>query len=147
MMDSPLVRAISNPAQNFEIARTPRIEARGGINFGDVLEALNPLQHMQGIGDIYRAVTGTTTGPMTDSEPGGLANGVGSFLFSGNPGALLALAREKFGNPSNNPATNPGTAPPAGDLAAMMAALLAARDMPVNPMEDGSSTRVRFDRT
>lgn len=157
MMDSPLVRAISNPAQNFEVARTSRPEARGsnpagaelpgGINFSDVLEALNPLKHMQGIGDIFRAVTGPMTGPMTGAEagnePGGLSNGVGSFLFSGNPGALLALAREKFGNPS----TNPGNAPPAGDLAAMMAARLAARDVPVNPMEDGFSARVRFDRT
>jgi len=35
----------------------------GAISFDDVLDGLNPLQHLPGVGTIYRAVTGDTIQP------------------------------------------------------------------------------------
>lgn len=145
MIDSNLARAISNPAELFSAARAARSEATGGvhagndpsggISFDDVLDALNPLQHMQGIGSIFRELTG--------DEPSPIARGAGNFLFNGNPEALLALARERF----NDRPVDLSNPLPAGDLSAMMAARMAARDIPVNPMiEDGPASPVRFDR-
>ncbi len=41
-------------------AKPPQAEASGGLSFGDILSALNPLQYLPVVGTIYRAVTGDT---------------------------------------------------------------------------------------
>jgi hypothetical protein len=53
------------------------------LGFGDVLEAINPLQHLPVIGSIYRSVTGATIEPA--------ARVVGGLLFGGMFGAAGAV--------------------------------------------------------
>jgi hypothetical protein len=53
------------------------------LGFGDVLEAINPLQHLPVIGSIYRSVTGATIEPA--------ARVVGGLLFGGMFGAASAV--------------------------------------------------------
>lgn len=53
------------------------------LGFDDVLEAINPLQHLPVIGSIYRSVTGATIEPA--------ARVVGGLLFGGMLGAASAV--------------------------------------------------------
>lgn len=57
-----------------------------GFDFFDLLDVVNPLQHIPVIGDIYRGIT--------DDEIGGFASVVGSTLFTGPIGGGIALANE-----------------------------------------------------
>ncbi len=54
------------------------------LGFGDMLEALNPLQHLPVIGSIYRSVTGATIEPA--------ARVVGGLLFGGLGGGISSIA-------------------------------------------------------
>lgn len=55
-----------------------------GLGFGDLLDVINPLQHLPVVGTIYRALTGDTM-----SEPARLAGGA---LYGGPLGLVGALA-------------------------------------------------------
>jgi hypothetical protein len=55
-----------------------------GVSFHDVLSALNPLQYVPVVGNIYRAMTGDTP-----PEP---ARIIGSFIASGLAGGPIGLA-------------------------------------------------------
>lgn len=81
----------------------------GETSFGEFLSALNPLQHLPGIGTIYRAVTGDTIAPVYRV--------VGGFLMGGPVGAIAsavgALAEaiwETSGTPAEAPAATPAIA-------------------------------------
>lgn len=54
-----------------------------GLDFGDLLDAVNPLQHLPVIGPLYREWTGDEIGPV--------ARVVGGGLFGGLVGALASL--------------------------------------------------------
>lgn len=54
------------------------------LTFGDMLDAINPLQQLPIIGSIYRAVTGTSIAPA--------ARVVGGVLFGGLTGGISAIA-------------------------------------------------------
>jgi hypothetical protein len=57
---------------------------QGGVSFHDVLSALNPLQYVPVVGNIYRALTGDIP-----PEP---ARIIGSFIASGLAGGPIGLA-------------------------------------------------------
>jgi hypothetical protein len=57
---------------------------QSGVSFHDVLSALNPLQYVPVVGNIYRAVTGDIP-----PEP---ARIIGSFIASGLAGGPIGLA-------------------------------------------------------
>jgi hypothetical protein len=75
------------------------------IGFGDVLEALNPLQYLPGVGTIYRATTGDSVHPALRIAVAGVA----SFLIGGPIGLAAAMigavASEIAGDGSPSPAT------------------------------------------
>jgi hypothetical protein len=54
------------------------------MSFKDVVDTLNPLQHLPGIGDLYRAATG--------DQPSGMARILGGFAFGGFGGGIMAFA-------------------------------------------------------
>ena len=56
----------------------------GGLGFGDLLDVINPLQHLPVVGTIYRALTGDTM-----SEAARMAGGA---LYGGPFGIIGALA-------------------------------------------------------
>lgn len=59
-------------------------EAEEPFGFGDLLDMVNPLQHIPVVGTVYRAVTGDTIRPVAQIIGGGLFGGVagaaGSFV-------------------------------------------------------------------
>lgn len=57
-----------------------------GFGFGDLLDIVNPFQHLPVISNIYRDLTGDSIG--------GLANVVGGTIFGGPVGGGVALANE-----------------------------------------------------
>ena len=89
----------------------------GHITFGEILHALNPLQHLPVIGTIYRAITGDTipapmrlfgsiVGGLLTGGPLGMALGiVGNFVENAFHGAQEAKP--------DAPAALASTAPPA----------------------------------
>jgi hypothetical protein len=62
-----------------EIVFTPGNEP----SFGDMLQALNPLQHIPGVGQIYRALTGDTIAPA--------ARAIGGMIFGGPLGLASSV--------------------------------------------------------
>lgn len=69
--------------------------AREDLTFGDLLDLVNPLQHIPGVGHVYRALTGDTIKPAVRVA--------GSMLFGGPVGMLLgaggAVAERMLGDP------------------------------------------------
>lgn len=54
------------------------------LSFGDLLDAINPLQHIPIVGTLYRAITGDTIQPA--------ARAVGGILYGGPIGGIAAVA-------------------------------------------------------
>jgi hypothetical protein len=63
--------------------------AEGSVGFGDLLDVINPLQHLPIVGNIYRAVTGD------ESSVG--AQLAGGTLYGGPLGGLISIASAVFG--------------------------------------------------
>lgn len=61
----------------------------GGFSFLDLVDVLNPLQHIPGVGTIYRAITNDTIKPATSFA--------GGALYGGPLGGAIALASSVFG--------------------------------------------------
>jgi hypothetical protein len=57
----------------------------GHVGFGDVLEALNPLQYLPGVGMIYREITGDSVHPALRIAVAGVVS-----FFLGGPIGLAA---------------------------------------------------------
>jgi len=65
------------------------VTAQGDISFGDIIDVINPLQHIPVISTIYRAVTG--------DEASVGAQVAGGAIFGGPIGMLFSLASAVFG--------------------------------------------------
>lgn len=105
--------------QNLSPALAGKHAAYGAVNndfiksFGDVLDAINPLQHIPIVSDIYRALTGDTISTGAQILGGGIFGGpVGLFasvadvIFeseagSSPAGALMAMATGKYDKASS----------------------------------------------
>lgn len=104
------------------------------FSFGDILDAINPLQHLPVIGTLYRAITGDKIGPVPrligDLVFGGPLGFVSAIIAVGvenetgkDPGEhLLAWAGELFADPSSTgpvyAEAKPDAAPGVSDRAA-----------------------------
>ena len=53
-----------------------------GLTFGDMLDIVNPLHHLPGVGTVYRAVTGDELSPASRVAGGTLFGGIAGFLTS-----------------------------------------------------------------
>lgn len=111
----------------------------GETSFGEFLSALNPLQHLPGIGTIYRAVTGDTIAPAYRV--------VGGFLMGGPVGAIAsavgALA-EAIWETSGTPAEAPTAAAPAAAAPAAATPNPAAPASTATPSGDAASARAAW---
>lgn len=58
------------------------------VSFDDLVDTLNPLQHLPVIGDIYRKATG--------DQLSGMARVAGGFLFGGVLGGMMGMAGQTF---------------------------------------------------
>jgi hypothetical protein len=66
-------------------AQAPKAWKNGdSASFRDVLDIINPLQHLPVVGTIYRAITGDTIGAMSSI--------IGGTIFGGPVGLVLSLA-------------------------------------------------------
>lgn len=59
-----------------------RLFGKDGIGFKDLLDIVNPLQHLPVVGTIYRALTGDTLAPGSRILGGTLFGGIGGFVTS-----------------------------------------------------------------
>jgi hypothetical protein len=89
---APIANAAFRPAQS-EAARVPSTsrdsepplkEVESDLSFWDVLDIVNPLQHIPIVGSIYRAITGDTIAPSSSV--------IGGILFGGVIGGAFAVA-------------------------------------------------------
>lgn len=82
---------------------TPTAAASGGISFSDVLDAVNPLQHIPVVSSLYRAATGTTISDGSkvagDTLYGALLPGgaIASLVASGADVAVKAISGKDVG--------------------------------------------------
>lgn len=60
-----------------------RVEIPNDLSFGDILDVINPLQHLPIIGTLYRNLTGDTLNPA--------ARVMGGFLYGGVVGGLVSV--------------------------------------------------------
>ena len=72
---------------------SPPVEKNGifgkdGFTFGDILDIVNPLQHIPIVGSIYRNITGDTIAPAMQIA--------GGALFGGPIGAVVSLVTTSF---------------------------------------------------
>lgn len=84
---APTTPKSSTPSSTTPTA-TGKAAQDDGLGFGDLVDALNPLQHLPGVSSIYRHVTGDDI-----SLPARLAGG---FLFGGPAGLLGSAAMAAF---------------------------------------------------
>ncbi len=63
-----------------------------GISFGDVLDAINPLQHIPVVSSIYRAATGTAISGFAQIAGGALFGGLAGGLVSGVVSSAVDVA-------------------------------------------------------
>src|SRR5256885_5005644 len=63
--------AAANPAE-----KKPSAPEHSGLSFGDLLDVINPLQHIPFISTIYRRMTGDTMSPTAEIAGGALYGGI-----------------------------------------------------------------------
>jgi hypothetical protein len=90
----PVVSGKHNMASDaFDALRTARLQGtapKGGeLSFNDVLDTLNPLQHIPVVAEAYRALTGDTISPQ--------AKVAGGALYGGPIGLVLSVADAAIG--------------------------------------------------
>lgn len=85
----PRLRTASPPAMAAEPPSTPTpAAARSGPDFGDILDTLNPLHHLPGVGLVYRKLSGDIIAPA--------ARVIGGALFGGPIGAAIGALSAVF---------------------------------------------------
>lgn len=72
--------SLANDAASPDIAYEDEKAKDDGFSFGDVIDIINPLQHLPVIGTIYRKITGDTMGSFSGM--------IGSTIFGGPLGAI-----------------------------------------------------------
>jgi len=77
-----------SPVEAIVGGQNPESEAEGGGFLDTLLDTVNPLQHIPGVSQAYRAVTG--------DESNALANMAGGFLFGGPVGLAAGAATSFF---------------------------------------------------
>jgi len=77
-----------SPIEAIVGGQNPEPEAEGGGFLDTLLDTVNPLQHIPGVSQAYRAVTG--------DESNALANMAGGFLFGGPVGLAAGAATSFF---------------------------------------------------
>jgi hypothetical protein len=80
------------------------------VGFRDVLEALNPLQYLPGVGTIYREATGDSVHPALRIAVAGAA----SFLIGGPIGLAAAMIGAVVGEIAGESGPSPATYAQAG---------------------------------
>jgi len=80
--------AASNTASSSGDASGPTLWAHGGFSFKDLLDIVNPLQHIPVVGSVYRYLTG--------DEPSGGARIVGDSIYGGPIGFGISVVSTAF---------------------------------------------------
>lgn len=135
LSEPPSARADAGPA----LAAAPGAWGGDGFSFGDLVDIVNPLQHIPVVSWAYRAITGDQIAPAAKLAGGG--------LFGGLPGLVLGVAdsvvTEATGrNPGEvamawlgrSGAPDAGVEPPQSQVA--------ASDQPPAPIANGDATIV-----
>lgn len=87
-----LIASQNNAAS--EKTETNTLFGEDGFSFGDILDIVNPLQHIPIVNSIYRKITGDTIAPVMQVA--------GGALFGGPLGAAISLVTTAFQSHFNN---------------------------------------------
>ena len=68
-----------------------------GFTFGDILDVINPLQHIPIVSDIYRAITGDQIAPAARMLGGGLLGGIPGLAIAAVNTALQEVTGQDAG--------------------------------------------------
>jgi hypothetical protein len=82
------IRTATSGISSSPVASANAAKPTQGLTFGDLLDTINPLQHIPIIGTIYRAITGDVMSPTAEVA--------GGALFGGIAGAVASLADVVF---------------------------------------------------
>jgi len=116
-------------------AETTNYFGADGLDFGDVLDMVNPLQHLPGVGQVYRAITGDEISPAARIAGGSIYGGPIGLLVS----AGSAFLEEAFGGGATTTAVAAAPADAAG-VENAPAMRLAAADPAVLPASAPAAT-------
>ncbi|MCE9648049.1 MAG: hypothetical protein K8R18_00365 [Parvibaculum sp.] len=112
----------------FEALRTAREQGKSPagneLSFNDILDTLNPLQHIPVVAEAYRALTGDTISPQAKVAGGALYGGPIGLVLSAADAAIEAVSGKDVGQHvmaslfgGGEPGVSPGTSPGASVLA------------------------------
>ena len=73
-----------------------RVEADASLGFDDLLDAINPLQHLPVVGTVYRALSGDEISPVARIAGGTLFGGIAGFLGAFGSELYEAVAGERL---------------------------------------------------
>jgi hypothetical protein len=111
-----------------------RLWEKGNFSFGDILDAINPLQHIPVISTLYRAITG--------DEIGTAPRLVGDLLFGGPIGFMAGVLsvgiKDQTGKDPGEQVLAMLDAPFAGDTAAAPVVAAAAPAAPAPPLAENA---------
>lgn len=89
---------VANNALNSGISQATNAARTGDFDFFDMLDIVNPLQHVPIVSHLYRAVTGDVIDPIAQVIGGGVFGGVPGAISS----AVQVAANEIFGSQEAN---------------------------------------------
>lgn len=80
-----------------EHSNSPDIFGLGEFEFSDLLDVVNPLQHLPGVAPVYRASTGDTISTAARLAGGALLGGPVGFAIAAIDAGIAALTGEDIG--------------------------------------------------
>lgn len=75
-----------------KLVPTGEAAASSGVSFGDVLDAINPLQHIPIVSSVFRAATGTAISGFAQIAGGALFGGLAGGVVSGLVSSVVDVA-------------------------------------------------------
>ena len=118
-----------------------------GFNFRDVLDLINPIQHIPVLGNIYRSITGDIAAPAIRIAGGALFGGPLGAAFAASSVVLKRLVKPELnGSPPASPdAALADTAAPTESRGGWMVANSRAFPLPLRAVEDGGKALASVD--
>jgi hypothetical protein len=120
---------------------------KDGFTFGDVLDIINPLQHIPIISDIYRAATGDEIAPAARMLGGGILGGIPGLAVAAVNTVIEEVTGQDVGEMvvaslfggNDTPIVAPETAIASNAQAAAPVVMAAAKALPKSGMESGAA--------
>jgi hypothetical protein len=95
------IASLINASNNRPPQEVANFFGEDGFTFGDIIDIVNPLQHLPIVGTIYRKITGDTIAPAMQIA--------GDALFGGPVGAIISMVTTALKSVNNNDSYDPNS--------------------------------------